>query len=115
MKKTTSAILAVFMLLPIILLCSCSAEAALIGTWTTSTESFLGTVESSYTFKEDGIGTETSMGIDASFTYEVDGDTLKLYYEILGTKTVEEFTFSIDGDKLTLTEGNKATIYTKAE
>ena len=115
MKRTISAVLAVMMLLPIVLLTSCGGASALIGTWKTSTDSLFGTVESSYTFEKDGVGSETSLGITTDFTYEVEGDTLTIIREIAGIKTLEEFTFEVKGDKLTLTKDNKATIYTKVE
>jgi hypothetical protein len=122
MKRTISAVLAVMMLLPIVLLTSCGGASALIGTWKTSTDSLFGTVESSYTFEKDGVGSitsrsATSLGFITDFTYEVDGDTLTIVKEIPGTgvKTIEEFTFEVKGDKLTLTKDNETTIYTKAE
>lgn len=54
--------------------------------------------EDTYIFNEDGTGKLVS-GPEYTFTYEIDGDILRLDY---GDEDVEDFTFSVSGDVLTL-------------
>ena len=48
-----------------------------------------------------------------SFTYETNDNTLKIVTEILGQKDEQEYTYSIDGDVLTMTRNNESVTYTK--
>ena len=67
-----------------------------------------------YLFNEDGTG-KISIGttVSKSFTYETNDNTLKIVTEILGQKDEQEYTYSIDGDVLTMTRNNESVTYTK--
>ena len=95
------------------LLCSCGSPS-IVGTWSATTE-LLGTeYETTYVFNSDGTGSESVLGITASFTYTVEGDTVTLVASILGTETTETFTYSVEGDTLTLTsDGETLTLNRK--
>ena len=62
----------------------------------------------------DGTG-KISIGttVSKSFTYETNDNTLKIVTEILGQKDEQEYTYSIDGDVLTMTRNNESVTYRK--
>ena len=88
MKKISLTILA---LVAVLMLASCgkAKKVSIAGSW--------------------GAGTTVSK----SFTYETNDNTLKIVTEILGQKDEQEYTYSIDGDVLTMTRNNESVTYTK--
>jgi len=71
-----------------------AARKALVGTWLQRDSDW----EDTYIFHEDGTGKLIS-GPEYPFTYSVNGDKLTLNY---GEGDEEEFTISVDGDLLTM-------------
>lgn len=71
-----------------------AARQALVGTWLQRDSDW----EDTYTFNADGSGLLVS-GPEYPFTYAISGDTLTLTYD---PEDIEEFTFSLDSDVLTL-------------
>ena len=105
MKKISLTILA---LVAVLMLASCgkAKKVSIAGSWGADSGS-----ETVYLFNEDGTG-KISIGttVSKSFTYETNDNTLKIVTEILGQK---EYTYSIDGDVLTMTRNNESVTYTK--
>ncbi len=101
MKKTFLVILAVAMA---VMLVSCTMPwNSIVGTWVNQ-NTVLGVVtETGYVFNEDGTGSRNVV-LDVDFTYTVDGDSLTITYEVLGIEYTEEYTFKISGNTLTLTD-----------
>ena len=86
-----------------------SKESSIAGSWGADSGS-----ETVYLFNEDGTG-KISIGttVSKSFTYETNDNTLKIVTEILGQKDEQEYTYSIDGDVLTMTRNNESVTYRK--
>ena len=105
MKKISLTILA---LVAVLMLASCgkAKKVSIAGSWSADSGS-----ETVYLFNEDGTG-KISIGttVSKSFTYETNDNTLKIVTEILGQK---EYTYSIDGDVLTMTRNNESVTYRK--
>ena len=108
MKKISLTILA---LVAVLMLASCgkAKKVSIAGSWGADSGS-----ETVYLFNEDGTG-KISIGttVSKSFTYETNDNTLKIVTEILGQKDEQEYTYSIDGDVLTMTRNNESVTYTK--
>ena len=89
------------------LLCACGqmAKVSIVGTWK-SQKTILGVItETTYMFREDGTGNRKGV-LETDFTYELDGDQLRLTFEVLSIKTVEEYAYDFEGDVLTLVGEN---------
>jgi len=97
MKKTILALLIV----AILVLCACSVELAIVGTWKNQT-TVLGVVtETIYTFNDDGTGSKKTV-LETDFTYEVSGDKLTITTSVLGIESTEEYTVDVSWNELTL-------------
>ncbi len=70
--------------------------SALLGTWVDLESDW----EDTYLFNADGTGCYTS-GLDYTFTYTVEGDTLEVFY---AEDDIDTFTISLEGDKLVLVD-----------
>ena len=92
MKKISLTILT---LVAVLMLASCgkAKKVSIAGSWSA----------------DSGSGTTVSK----SFTYETNDNTLKIVTEILGQKDEQEYTYSIDGDVLTMTRNNESVTYRK--
>jgi len=108
MKKISLTILT---LVAVLMLASCgkAKKVSIAGSWSADSGS-----ETVYLFNEDGTG-KISIGttVSKSFTYETNDNTLKIVTEILGQKDEQEYTYSIDGDVLTMTRNNESVTYRK--
>lgn len=103
--------LTILALVAVLMLASCgkAKKVSIAGSWGADSGS-----ETVYLFNEDGTG-KISIGttVSKSFTYETNDNTLKIVTEILGQKDEQEYTYSIDGDVLTMTRNNESVTYTK--
>lgn len=109
MKKTSAVIAAILILC--CLLSACGKSDSLVGTWTVTEDN----IEMSFVFNDDGTGKITALGglMTIEYTYKVDGNTVTFQEksdEILGTNP---YTFSIEGDKLSITGGGDVMVLTK--
>ena len=104
MKKITAVLLSVFLCCIALAACGKKEEpqpetlandAAIYGTWK---ESYW---DSGYTFREDGTGKDLFWSQDFTYT-ALDGDLTITYVE--GLWAEKEFTYSVEGNVLTLTE-----------
>ncbi len=111
MKKL--ALICALLLVVVCVLTSCGASV--VGTWEYVEESFLGDVKMTYTFNSDGTGSMNLLGVATDFTYTLEGDVLAITTSVFGVEHTDEYTVSVKGSQLTLTEGNSATIYTKVK
>ena len=111
MKKL--ALLSALLILAVCILTSCSPN--IVGTWEYVEESFLGDVKMTYTFNSDGTGSMNLLGVSSDFTYTLEGDVLAITTSVFGIENTDEYTVTVKGGQLTLTEGNSATIYTKVK
>ena len=59
-------------------------------------------IELVYTFNKDGTGDVSVMGETVDFTYEIDGDNIKMIASYEDEESTEEGTFEIDGNVLKL-------------
>ena len=100
MKKFITAI-AIILVISCLFLTLTGCGASIKGTWTDASGYI------SYTFESGGKGTMTTMGVNAPFTYEIDGDKI--------TISGVQYTFEIDGNQLTLRSEllGVSTTYTK--
>ena len=118
MKRTAGSIAIITAIILIIAsLAACSGnEDRIVGTWKHQETGLLGIVtETSYTFSEDGSGSVTALGVPAAFTYTLEKDELCLTFTVLGVSTTSEYTVSISGDTLKMTDKNgTSTDYTRA-
>ena len=71
MKKFTTTI-AIILVISCLFLTLTGCGASIKGTWTDSSGYI------SYTFESGGKGTMTTMGVNAPFTYEIDGDKITI-------------------------------------
>lgn len=96
-----------FMLVTVIALSlfACAApEKAIVGSWKTQSKVLDSvTIETTYTFNEDGTGSLSNV-IDIAFTYSIEGDKLSITTTTLGIENTEEYFFDLQGSKLTLTD-----------
>lgn len=119
MKKVISILL--ICVLAMSLFVGCSAEKAIIGSWSYQQKTILNVVtERTYTFKADGTGSAPALEgtVNVDMTYTLDGDTLtinrgELLDSIAGTQV---YTVKIVGKTMTLTDADGNVIeLTKAE
>lgn len=104
MKKSIAVLLGVFLCIMILAACGKKEEpqpetlandSAIFGTWM---EDYW---DSGYTFREDGTGKDIFWSQEFTYT-ALDGDLVITYVE--GLWAEKEFTYSINGNVLTLTE-----------
>lgn len=109
MKKAISVIAVILMLCT--MLTACSKGNDLVGKWTVTEDD----IQMSFIFNEDGSGEINALGglLTIKYAYEVKDDTIIFHeedQEVLGTTP---YTFSIKGDKLSLTAGGDVMVLTK--
>ena len=109
MKKATAVIAVILVLC--CMLSACNKAESLTGTWSYNEEGY----SISLIFNEDGTGKIYALGglLTVEYTYKVDGNTIifhELEQEVLGSTP---YTFSIDGDKMSLTGGGDVMVFTK--
>ena len=109
MKKAISVIAVILMFCCV--LSACSSESKLLGTWTFTEDD----ISMSFIFNEDGTGEVYALGglLTIKYTYEVNNNTIIFHEEseaILGTNP---YTFSIDGNQLSLSAGGDVMVLTK--
>jgi hypothetical protein len=82
--------------------CGSTKQTSVVGTWVSDNGKI-----SEITFGEDGTGNlKKSSEISVSMTYSVDGDKLTVTTDILGQKSETTYTYAISNGKLTLTGGS---------
>ena len=109
MKKAISVIAVILMFCCV--LSACSSESKLLGKWTFTEDD----ISMSFIFNEDGTGEVYALGglLTIKYTYEVNNNTIIFHEEseaILGTNP---YTFSIDGNQLSLSAGGDVMVLTK--
>lgn len=99
MKKLIASIILASLL--IMTLASCGGNS-IVGTWTADS-----VVATEYTFNADGTGSRSVAGVTQAFNYTLDGETLKVTYQIIGgISNSEEYKVVLDKDTLTMGEGS---------
>lgn len=88
--------------------CGRKEESSVIGSWKADSGA-----DTTYVFNEDGTGKLAIGDISTSFTYEINGDTLKITTEILKQKEEKEYTYTLESDKLTLERNSEQFSYTR--
>ncbi|MCL2563993.1 MAG: DUF5640 domain-containing protein [Oscillospiraceae bacterium] len=104
MKK----MIAVVLLLVLIVggLAACGGTHDLVGTWSVEGGGSL-----SFTFNEDGTGVEAWGGSEGeAFTWSASSGNVTVEFEEWGT---EVFSYTIDGDRLTLDDGEEELSFTR--
>ncbi len=107
--KHTKALIALTLCLFALVLAACGSNK-LVGTWTESSSMLGVTVTTEYTFAEDGTGNISISGIGTDFTYTAEDGKLCITLSALGASETVEYTYTIEGDTLTL---NGDTVLTK--
>ncbi len=104
----TNVIFSVFVAGIFMLLTSCgggsSSDNPIVGSWKIVKAEGVGASASQgmeYTFKDEGKAIAGSGMMESEYTYTVSNDTLSMDYQGLGT-IVLVWTFTIDGDKMTM-------------
>ena len=73
------------------------------------------TVNTSYTFREDGTGSMSAMLLSGlEFTYEVEGNELTIH-SVLGISSATVYELSFEGDTMTMTSGGESLTLTKVK
>lgn len=109
MKKAISVVAVILMLS--LMLTACSKANDLVGKWSITEDD----IQMSFTFNEDGTGEIFALGglLTIKYTYEVKDNTIIFHeesQEVLGTIP---YSFTIKGDKLSLTAGGDVMVLTK--
>jgi uncharacterized lipoprotein YehR (DUF1307 family) len=100
--KKILAIICAFVMITGLVACGSTKQTSVVGTWVSDTGKI-----SEITFSEDGTGNlKKSSEISVSMTYSVDGDKLTVTTDILGQKSETTYTYAISNGKLTLTSGS---------
>ena len=107
--KHSKTLLALVLCLCALVLVSCGSNK-LVGTWTGSESAMGVSVETQFTFNEDGTGKLGTMGVNVDFTYTASDGKLFITTEVFGVSDTTEYTYEIKGDTLTL---NGETVLTK--
>lgn len=117
MKKAIS--LALIFVLVLAAFASCgSPEKKLIGTWKGDVELLGVTTSYEYTFNEDGTGKMTGVlgSTGVAFDYSIGEDgKLNVTTKLLGVESTKTYTYTVEKNTLTLTEGETVITLTKAE
>lgn len=117
MKKAISLALVFVLILAAFASCG-SPEKKLVGTWKGDVEVLGVSTSYEYTFNEDGTGKMTGVLGDTgvAFKYNVDDNgALNITTSLLGIDSTKTYTFAIEKNILTLTEGETVIKLTKAE
>lgn len=95
------------------MVCACSTDKSIVGTWK-SQSTVLGVVtETTYVFNEDGSGSKRGI-VDIPFTYSIDGNKLTITTNVIGVDiSTKEYAFERSGDILELRSGNEYIKLTK--
>lgn len=113
MKRFVAVLLVTVMIMSF---SACSAKQKIIGTWENEASALGITVETTYTFREDGTGTMTTLlvpGLD--FTYEVSGDVLTITTSVLGVGGSAEYELLFENDTMTMTSSGESLTLTKVK
>ena len=115
MKKVVSCILIVCCVAALFTGCM-KPEKEIIGTWN-GEASILGVVaEYSFTFNEDGTGKmTTALDIGVSMTYTITDDKLSVTTSLLGIDNTTVYSYSFGKGTLTLNDGERSIVLTKAD
>ena len=93
MKKMVCVLLCAFMVFGLV---ACGGTDSIKGKWVFGANT--------YEFNDDGTFTSLFNGMSKNGTYEVeDGKITLSYTDLLGYSTTTEFTYTLDGDTLSLT------------
>ena len=117
MKKAISLVLIFVLVLAAFASCG-SPEKKLIGTWKGDVEILGVTTSSEYTFNEDGTGKMTGVlgSTGVAFDYIIGEDVkLNITTKLLGVESTKTYTYTVEKNTLTLTEGETVITLTKAE
>jgi len=104
-KRLFMGIMAMFLVFCALLI-GCSAKNPLVGTWIGSDFG----IESELIFKKDGTFTEKALGLTVDGTYSVNGKTLTINNEMIGTISYD---FEINGNILSYSYMGMDFTYTK--
>ena len=117
MKKAISLVLIFVLVLAAFASCG-SPEKKLIGTWKGDVEILGVTTSYEYTFNEDGTGKMTGVlgSTGVAFDYSIGEDgKLNVTTKLLGVESTKTYTYTVEKNTLTLTEGETVITLTKAE
>ena len=117
MKKAISLVLIFVLVLAAFASCG-SPEKKLIGTWKGDVEILGVTTSYEYTFNEDGTGKMTGVlgSTGVAFDYSIGEDgKLSVTTKLLGVESTKTYTYTVEKNTLTLTEGETVITLTKAE
>lgn len=117
MKKAISLVLIFVLVLAAFASCG-SPEKKLIGTWKGDVEVLGVTTSYEYTFNEDGTGKMTGVlgSTGVAFDYSIGEDgKLNVTTKLLGVESTKTYTYTVEKNTLTLTEGETVITLTKAE
>lgn len=113
MRRLRVLIAAVLILAAVGSLVACG-ENKPVGTWVISSETIAGiSVSAGYTFNEDGTGIMSVTGVEMGMTYEVEGDEMTIHYKIGNVSVNKTLRYHVDGDTLTLNDGDVETKLTR--
>lgn len=107
--KITACVLLAAMLLSVMVSCV-GGSASIVGKWVATVEG----IETSFEFKPDGTGKMGAMGIDLDITYKADASKITVTMSMMGEEETTEFTYKLEGNKLSLTADGETVVYTKA-
>ncbi len=110
MKKTLALVFALLMCVSVLVACG-GSDNKLEGTWVGEEDGM--TVE--MTFKADGKLSMSSMGITMEGTYTVNGDKMTASASLMGMteELFKDATWKIEGDKLTIDDGEEPVTLTR--
>ena len=117
MKKAISLVLIFVLVLAAFASCG-SPEKKLIGTWKGDVEVLGVTTSYEYTFNEDGTGKMTGVlgSTGVAFDYSIGEDgKLNVTTKLLGVESTKTYTYTVEKNTLTLTEGETVITLTKAD
>ena len=113
MKRFAAVLLVVALMMSF---AACSAEQKIVGTWKNETTALGLTVETTYTFREDGTGTMTTILVPGlEFTYKVSGDVLTITTSVLGVGGSAEYEMVYEKDTMTMTSSGESLTLTKVK
>ena len=115
MKKLVSCILIVVCVCMLFAGCEKPAQK-ILGTWN-GEANFLGVVTNySFTFNEDGTGKmTTALDIGVSMTYTLTDENVSITTSLLGIENTTVYTYEFNENTLTLNDGERTIVLTKAD
>lgn len=106
-KKLAAIVMVLSMALAMV---ACGKKDSIVGTWEATEDG----VTLTYEFQDGGKGKVSVSGMSMDITWKTDGDKLTVTMELLGEKSEDEYTYSVKGSELTLTQdGESATLKKK--